>query len=428
MWKYKCKSQFLTLIFSFAAGMALGAFLYFTNQNPGFSLTYGLNEMNMDPAVLSQTTAFIHQYAALIYILSYGLFIGGVVDVIIIAQFLMNQFHVTPMAVFLGCILLSRFVMVLGTLMYVPMLLITLYGWLSLKSTDRALFKAHNLEGDNELIRMYQIHHPMVESVKEMAENCARTIRKVTWIYTLGVVAIFALVFAVDNIIIVMMAAIFYMITLKFLLRYRAGCILPITSLLYNDCNPQACASAIIYFSKARTRKGSLQMQSLFAQCCIYMDDPQLAQDALITYPRKDPSSILTYWSLMSYIDYLLKDEDGLLRCKEEASQVNMRFGRTGVMIRNEEVAAIENRIRLMNSDFNSCKKYYLNIYNNTHFNYEKVDSAYYIALISYVQREYAVARMYFEKVVQKGNTMYFKAKAEKYLETLNAMQLDEDY
>ena len=62
----------------------------------------------------------------------------------------------------------------------------------------------------------------------------------------------------------------------------------------------------------------------------------------------------------MSYIDYMLKDEDGLSRCKEEAQSIRLHYGRAGIMIQSEEMATIENKIHLMDGDFNTCKKYYL--------------------------------------------------------------------
>jgi len=216
----------------------------------------------------------------------------------------------------------------------------------------------------------------------------------------------------------------FYMMAFNALLRYRAQCFIPITKLLYENCDPQACFSAIVYYSTKRN-KIKLTQKSLLAQCLIYMDDPELAQDILITYPRKDAASTLTYWSLMGYIDYMLKDEAALIRCKEEASKVRMNFGPTGVMIRSEEIASIENKIRLMNGDFNECKKYYLASLKHSPFPFQQVDASYYIALISFVQEDYNIAKMYFEKVVELGNTMYFVKKAESYLTKINNLNLD---
>ena len=44
---------------------------------------------------------------------------------------------------------------------------------------------------------------------------------------------------------------------------------------------------------------------------------------------------------------------------------------------------------------------------------------AYYIALISFVEEDYKLARLYFEKVLELGNRMYFVKKAKNYLDKI---------
>ena len=83
-------------------------------------------------------------------------------------------------------------------------------------------------------------------------------------------------------------------------------------------------------------------------------------------------------------------------------------------------MAAIENKIHLMDGEFNTCKKYYLQGLQRANFAFQQVDSCYYIALISFVEEDYKLARMYFEKVVELGNRMYFVEKAKNYLEKID--------
>jgi hypothetical protein len=413
MWKYQCKTQFFSLVISFVIGCVLSSFFYFMQLD---TLTGELSEA---------VTTLIGQYSPLVVVISGGFSLAGIVNVVIMAQMVMNQFRISPFLIFLICMFAYEYIYMLGVILVIPMMGITLYGWLSLRNMDKKLLRRANISNDEELVRIYKIHHPMVESVEPLARTCRANMNRITSIYALGVLAILCVLLFVDNAIFVMIAILFYMFTLNFLIRYRASQFLPISNLLYQQCNPQACASALIYFCTNKKGKVKLRYQSLLAQCLIYMDDPNLAQDVLITYPRKDAGSILMYWSLMAHIDYMLKDEDGLLRCKEEASKVNIRFGRNGIMAKNAEMASIENRINLMNSDFNACKKYYLNVYNSSPLPYEKIDAAYYIGLISFVQQDYPVAKLYFERVAAHGNTMYFKAKAEYYLEKLSGMHLE---
>ena len=170
---------------------------------------------------------------------------------------------------------------------------------------------------------MYKIHHNLDESYKELAKTCRKNVRKLNGIYALGIVALLVILILINNMLLLAVLLMFYLFAFNLVLRYRAVSLLPITRLLYEDCNPEACASAVIYYctnSKGHTR---LKQHTLLAQCLIYLNDPELAQDVLISYPRKDAASSLQYWSLMSYIDYMLKDEDGLSRCKEEAQSTS---------------------------------------------------------------------------------------------------------
>ena len=59
-------------------------------------------------------------------------------------------------------------------------------------------------------------------------------------------------------------------------------------------------------------------------------------------------------------------------------------------------------------------------------FPVQKVDAAYCIGLISFVEEDYVVAKTYLEKVIQIGNKMHFVSKAEHYLSKINDMNLEE--
>lgn len=409
MWKYRCKGWLISLLAAFASGCALmGVFVATGLDSYADVLTEPLQE------ALRATSSWE-------LILMGGFSFAGIINVLLIMQLIATQFQISSFLLFFVIWIFYRYVYLLGIILVIPMVILTLYGWLSLRNQTGSALKARHITGDAEIVRMYELHHPLNEKMKPLAESVRKNIRKATLTYGLGVVAIVVLSFVITNFMVLLIVLMLYLMCLNILLRYRSQCLLSITNLLYVDCNPQDCASAIIYFSTNRG-KVKLTMQNLLAQCLIYMDDPALAQDVLITFPRRDPSSALSYWSLMAYIDYLLKDESGLERCRQEAERINLRFGPTGVMIKTDEMAAIDNRLRLMNGDFNACKKYYLNLYTHARFPYQKAEAAYYIGLISFVDEDYPVAEKYFSFVASKGGTMYFVPKAKNYLEKMNAM------
>lgn len=423
MWKYRCKSHLISLIVAFAVGVGLSVIVF--SSGIDISSDIFLSSLSSlpgaDTQAIDQVLKYLQNNMWILY-MGDGLLISGIINVIYIGQYLTVRFNISPWIVMCIIFFLPEYMIYIGTILVIPAFIVCIYGMLSLRSSISKERREFNFSSDDELVRMYEIHHKLDESYKELAKSCRKNVRKLTSIYALGIVALFVILFVVNNIMLLAVLLMFYLFAFNLVLRYRAVSLLPITKLLYEDCNPEACASAIIYYSTNRKGHTRLTQHTLLAQCLIYLNDPELAQDVLISYPRKDAASSLQYWSLMSYIDYMLKDEEALNRCKEEAQSVRLNYGRAGVMIQSEEMASIENKIHLMDGDFNTCKKYYLQGLQRARFAFQQVDSCYYIALISFVEEDYKLARMYFEKVIEIGNRMYFVEKAKSYLEKIDAI------
>ena len=423
MWKYRCKSHLISLIVAFAVGVGLSVIVF--SRGIDISSDIFSSSLSSLPGAgtqaIDQVLKYLQNNMWILY-MGDGLLISGIINVIYIGQYLTVRFNISPWIVMCIIFFLPEYMIYIGTILVIPAFIVCIYGMLSLRSSISKERREFNFSSDDELVRMYEIHHKLDESYKELAKSCRKNVRKLTSIYALGIVALFVILFVVNNIMLLAVLLMFYLFAFNLVLRYRAVSLLPITKLLYEDCNPEACASAIIYYSTNRKGHTRLTQHTLLAQCLIYLNDPELAQDVLISYPRKDAASSLQYWSLMSYIDYMLKDEEALNRCKEEAQSVRLNYGRAGVMIQSEEMASIENKIHLMDGDFNTCKKYYLQGLQRARFAFQQVDSCYYIALISFVEEDYKLARMYFEKVIEIGNRMYFVEKAKSYLEKIDAI------
>ena len=402
---------------AFVVGLGLSAVVF----SSGVDLNSDMfsSALSQAPGVnteaLNQVLAYLQNNMWILY-LGDALLISGIINIIYIGQYVTARFNISPWIIMFLIFFLPEYMIYIGTLLVIPAFIVCIYGMLSLRSSISKERREFNFSNDDELVRMYKIHHNLDESYKELAKTCRKNVRKLNGIYALGIVALLVILILINNMLLLAVLLMFYLFAFNLVLRYRAVSLLPITRLLYEDCDPEACASAVIYYctnSKGHTR---LKQHTLLAQCLIYLNDPELAQDVLISYPRKDAASSLQYWSLMSYIDYMLKDEDGLSRCKEEAQSIRLHYGRAGIMIQSEEMAAIENKIHLMDGDFNTCKKYYLQGLQRANFPFQQVDSCYYIALISFVEEDYKLARMYFEKVLEIGNRMYFVEKAKNYL------------
>ena len=424
MWKYRCKSHLIALVVAFLFGVVISAIVFASGVNISsdiFSSSLS-SVLGVDTKVIKEALSYLQQNMWILYV-GDGMLVAGIINVIYLGQYITSRFNISPWIIMCLIFLLPEYMVYIGAILVIPAIIVCIYGIITLHSTISKERREFNFTNDDELVRMYKIHHHLDESYKELANTCRKNVRKLTGIYGLGIVALFVILMIVNNVWLLMILIMFYLFAFNLVLRYRSVSLLPITKLLYEDCNPEACASAIIYYCTNSKGHIHLSQHTLLAQCLIYLNDPELAQDVLISYPRKDAASSLQYWSLMSYIDYMLKDEDALARCKEEAKNIRLHYGRAGVMIQSEEMASIENKIHLMDGDLNTCKKYYLQGLQKAHFAFQQVDSCYYIALISFVEEDYKLARLYFEKVVEIGNRMYFVEKAKNYLEKIDSFQ-----
>lgn len=405
MWKYKCKSIFFSLLGAFAVGCLIAMF---AGQNEVYQQ---LMKDTLPAAVLAQL-----QQTPILWYIAGGLGIAGLLNVFLIGSLLSTYLSGGMFLFMLFVIMIPDVAILIGILALPVMLAVSLYGWISLRTGIRASLKKASITGDDEIVRIYQIHHPLNTEYKKLGTEVRKTVQKINLAYALGLAALASVMFFVNNIFLVGILFVAMIFSFQYLSRIRQNAFASISALLVNDCDPEACASALIYYGEKRNGHYHLANRALFAQCLIYLNEPDLAQNVLISFPRSSQANLMAYWSLMGYCYYLLKDENGLNRAKTALENIRPNMGAMGMMVKSEELASLENKIRLMQGDFNTCKKYYLSLLQRSPTRLQKADSDYYIALISFVQEDYDLARMYFEKTVQIGNRLYFVHNAKNYL------------
>lgn len=414
MWKYKCKSQFFVLLGAFIVGFLLSMFV---SGSDSFLATI---EQTLPDA---EEVVSVFQSNPFLVGISGGLGAAGIVNVFLLGNLIASYFAGGSFILLLVLFMFPGYAIAAGIMLVPVSAIVFLYGWISLVMGNRNMLRRANISGgDDEIVRIYLLHHTLDEQYKAIADETKKTIFKINLAYTLGLVAIFCALFFINNLWLSLIAIFVCMFAFQYLSRIRANAFASISNLLYQDCNPEACMSALIYYGK-RKNHYKLPNRALAAQCLIYMNDPSLAQDVLISFPRSNPTNILAYWSLMGYCYYLLKDENGVARCKEELEKTKPAMGAMGMMVKSEEVNACENKIRLMQGDFNTCKKYYLDLLKRSNTRLQKADCDYYIALISFVQEDYVIARQYFENTIRNGNKLYFVANARHYLNKIDAAE-----
>ncbi|MGM9946469.1 hypothetical protein [Floccifex sp.] len=372
----------------------------------------------------SEVIEFMYSNVVITYTLG-GISLAGLANAILLIQYIMKKWSFGIFIILAILILTPEVISVVGLLSLIPCICFSIYELFVLKTENKKKMQEVGLQEEKDIIRKYQEKHQLLEEYRSLALDCKKNVQKISGIYALGLVAVIFVLLFMNSFVLILLALFFFTYTFNILARYRVSSFLPITRLLYEKCDPEACASAIIYYSMTK-HNFRLTNQTLFAQCMIYMDDPQLAKASLALFPLKDEASTLSYCSIMAYVYYILKDEEKLEECKKMASKVRLNMGAVGVNIQSQDMAAIQNKIDLMNGDFNTCRKYYLQAFQRAQFPFQKVDASYYIGLISFVEEDYIVAKTYLEKVIQLGNKMHFVSKAEHYLSKINEMNLEE--
>ncbi|MBD5423863.1 MAG: hypothetical protein HDR44_01885 [Allobaculum sp.] len=417
MWKYRCRNQFLILFFSFLIGVVLAFDLLATNQ-----LLPALE------AVAPEIYPYLSDNIPLVYWMA-GASVAMIANVFVIVSAASAVSSMLSLILVFAMILTPAYVALLSMITLPITFCVTLYGWISLHLQIKKRLAAAGIKNDDQIVQKYLEHHLLNPAYKPLALEVKRTLFKASLTSGLGLVALFCIIFLVQNFWISLVLIVFCLWAFRYISRIQANCILQITRLLMIECDPEACLSALFYLSQ----KGShyrLKHRGAIAQALIYLNEPVLARDVLIQYPQPNLNNVMAYNSLMGYIDYLLKDEEGLQQCINNIRKEKVPANTMNMIVQTEEIASLENRMHLMNGDFNECKKFFLKTLHNTNLPLQKADCNYYIALISFVQGDYSLARLYFEKVVEHGNKLYFVTNAQNYLakiEETNAPIITED-
>ncbi len=141
MWKYKCKSQFFILLGSFVVGVLLTVIM--------FSTTSSVMLLEILP---EEMLGFIKNNFVLTCV-SGGLGIAGIVNVVLISQLLMPLNQWVPIMIFMLLFIAPSYVFMISTMLVVPMMIVDLYGWLSLRSNTSRQVKMSKISDDKEFFR-----------------------------------------------------------------------------------------------------------------------------------------------------------------------------------------------------------------------------------------------------------------------------------
>ena len=422
MWKYQCKKHLLFVL----GGMLLGLLMF--QDISRSALNEVLKDMSgvvgSDPEMLAIMKSDMVVYASSML---YG---GGMVNAFLLLYYFMQRFN--PLVLLLALLLLNplmEIAFIIGILGVLPAIVVCIYGMLTLpnRGKHKALEK-NQLNSVSEIERVYRLHHAYQEAYEDLAKKIFITNIAITTIYALGAAAMVLVLLYVQDAMIMILCVVLYTVVMIGMIRKKNENIQPVVALLYEECNPEGCASVIFSLAKRMHSKKNFPMGQYLAQCLIYLNDPHLAIDVLSCTKHTNTNTMLPYHSMMAYANYQLGDESEVRRHYDECEKLNVRgsMGSALAAVKQQYLESIQNKMDLMDKNFDKARSFYQNALQTTTMEFQRVDFHYYLGLIAFVEEDTWEAKSQFEYVTVHGNGMYFVEKARKFLTMIEQMQTEE--
>lgn len=412
MWKYECKRHLLYV----GLGMLVGALI--------FGLLGWQQEFVQEMLKTVTDNKEILTDPYLPYMFG-ALMVGSLVNGMLLLFAIIRHFNLNFLFVAIALMLFGSYIGVFGFFALLPTIVVCLYGWATIpnrKEHNELTKNASNAVKEAE--RIYRLHHVYDEANEELGDRAWKIMLRVNILYFLGIVGLFLILLYVEDFMIVMLAGLIFMGLFYQLTKYKNSALQPIISLLYDQCDPEACATAIFALARKAHKKKTFPLTQQLAQCMIYLNDPHLAIDILAIGNTNRHGIVYPYYTLMGYAYYLLGDQSMVEHQKNECERLGGKANTTGPMglFRQQAIESINTKLLLMNQEFDQAKLYYQRASEVKGMAFQEVDTNYYLGLISFVQQEFYQAQTHFEFVSQHGNKIYFKQKADEFLATIETL------
>lgn len=421
MWKYQCKKHLLFVL----GGMVVGLFLFhdMSVQMIAEALKQTSSMVTVDKEVLAIMSS---REVAYIMSILYG---GGMVNAILLLYYALQRFN--PWVLLIAMMLfgsLFSYILAIGILGVIPSIIVCIYGMLSIPNRgNHKAFEKSQQTTVSEIERVYRLHHAYMDSYEEMAKKMFMSNVAITLMYALGAAAMIMILLYVEDTLIMIVSFVAYAMLMIGMIRKRNEIVQPVVALLYEDCNPEACASVIFALAKKMHAKKNFPLGQYLAQCMIYLNDPHLAIDVLTCTKHTNTNTLLPYHSIMAYANYQLGDVSEVRRHYEECEKLQIRGMNSPLaMVKQQYLESIQNKLDLMEKEFSKSRSFYQNALDTTTMEFQKVDFHYYLGLIAFVEEDVWEAKNQFEYVTAHGKGMYFVEKARKFLAMIDQMQPEE--
>lgn len=414
MWKYGCKNHLLYVLLAMIAGAVLFGLFGFGKE----AILVALQTMEETMNIPSEQYKFFVENSW--YLAMFGAFyIGGFVNGLMLVFALNRKFHLNYIVVLAIFLLGGDLILLAGGFLLLPTIVVCIYGMVTIPNRkERKALKQSKVSSVDELKRLYELHYKIDEKGTAIGSEAASNLMKIAVLNALAIGIYFLVIIYVANTFIVLIAGAILMMLLFMINRMQSKAMAPVASLLYDQCNPQACASAIFAMAKKLHRKRVLPLSVQFGESMIYLNDPHLCIDALALQKNQKGTGFITYHTLMAEAYYLLGDKMMVTTHYEEVEKA-IEMGQINAVFANQVLETIQCRIHMMDENFEAVKQYYLKYQGLMQRKSQLVELNYYVGLLAFVEKDFESAKKGFEFIVKYGGSTYFKEKAEKLLETL---------
>ena len=279
MWKYQCKRQLLFILSGFIFGIILFGILQYQNDM--------MKDLLKEVAVSIESMIeganakdIYQQFMSIPFFIPLlgGISVAGIVNGISLFFYLVQKFQLNFFFVFILLFLgVGNLAYQIGSMLLLPSLFVYLYGWLTIPKGS----KIKNKTSVSEIEHRYTLHHELQTTYQSMAKAIARNIIVLNILLGLGAILVVLLMLYVQDITVMLLGMLIFLFLSFYTNKKKSVIMQPVLSLLFDRCDPQACASTIFYLTKYLFKRKKFILTPVLSQCMIYLDDPHLAIEIL---------------------------------------------------------------------------------------------------------------------------------------------------
>ena len=305
MWKYQCKRHLLLLFGAAIFGAVIFGLL-------------GYSEDALQQAAEMANFEEILEIPYLEYIVG-AIFGAGAANGMLLLTYIVQRYHMSFWFVYLIVFFLFSPMAAIGTLVLIPTIFVCIYGWLTIPNrSEHKNLKKNKVNSVAEVERVYRLHHKYLSEYEDLAKKVWDYTMRITLSYIIGLLVVFLLILWIDNMLVLMLSVFAYGMLYLIMARKKAMAMQPIISLLYDECNPEACASVIFALAKKARKRKSFPLPQYLAQCMIFLNDPHLAADIMVTCERNRGAIQFPYYTVMGYAYYQLWLNSNLMNVRKQ--------------------------------------------------------------------------------------------------------------